>query len=235
MTVALVTGGTRGIGRATALALAEAGHSVAVASRTEPDDLPEPLTWFECDVTSNESVERMFDEIEASLGPVDVLVANAGITRDGLTLRMKEADFTGVVDANLTGAWRLAKRAVRAMMKARHGRIILISSVVGAIGQVGQVNYAASKAGLVGLGRSLAREFASRNITVNIVAPGPIATDMFDAVSDSAKDAMTTAVPLGRVGTPEEVAAAVVFLASAGAAYITGATLAVDGGLGMGA
>ncbi len=235
MTVALVTGGTRGIGRATALALAEAGHSVAVASRTEPDDLPEPLTWFECDVTSNESVERMFDEIEASLGPVDVLVANAGITRDGLTLRMKEADFTGVVDANLTGAWRLAKRAVRTMMKARHGRIILISSVVGAIGQVGQVNYAASKAGLVGLGRSLAREFASRNITVNIVAPGPIATDMFDAVSDSAKDAMTTAVPLGRVGTPEEVAAAVVFLASAGAAYITGATLAVDGGLGMGA
>ncbi|MFW2380420.1 MAG: 3-oxoacyl-ACP reductase FabG [Acidimicrobiales bacterium] len=235
MTVALVTGGSRGIGLATALALVGAGFEVAVASRTEPDALPEPLTWFQCDITSGDSVDALFQAVEDRLGPVGVLVANAGITKDGLTLRMSEENFTSVVDANLTGSWRVAKRAVKPMMKARTGRIVFISSVVGAIGQTGQVNYAASKAGLVGLARSLAREFASRNITVNIVAPGPIATEMLDAVSDQAKDAMTSAVPLGRVGTPEEVAAAVVFLASPAASYITGTTIAVDGGLGMGA
>ncbi len=235
MSVALVTGGSRGIGLAIAVALADAGLSVAVASRSDPDDLPESLNWFQCDITSGPSVEALFDAIEDQLGAVSVLVANAGITKDGLTLRMSEENFTSVVDANLTGSWRVAKRAVKPMMKARSGRIIFISSVVGAIGQTGQVNYSASKAGLVGLARSLAREFASRNITVNIVAPGPIATDMLDAVSDKAKDAMTAAVPLGRVGTPEDVAAAVTFLASDGAGYITGTTIAVDGGLGMGA
>ncbi len=235
MSVALVTGGTRGIGLATAKALADAGMTVAVASRSEPSELPSDLTWFPCDITSTESVGSLFDAIEASLGPVAVLVANAGITKDGLTLRMSEENFTSVVDANLTGSWRVAKRAVKPMMKARTGRIIFISSVVGSIGQTGQVNYAASKAGLLGMARSLAREFASRNITVNIVAPGPIATEMLDAVSEQAKDAMTSAVPLGRVGTAEEVAAAVAFLASDAASYITGSTIAVDGGLGMGA
>lgn len=235
MSVALVTGGTRGIGLAIARALADDGHDVAVASRSKPEDLPNPLTWFECDITSSDSVDSLFAAVEEQLGPVSVVVANAGITRDGLVLRMSEADFTDVIDANLTGTWRVAKRAVKQMMKARFGRIILISSVVGATGQTGQVNYAASKAGLVGLGRSLAREFASRNVTVNIVAPGPIATDMLDAVSDTARDAITSAVPLGRVGSPEEVAAAVAFLASDKAGYITGAVLPVDGGLGMGA
>ncbi|MBT8240872.1 MAG: 3-oxoacyl-ACP reductase FabG [Acidimicrobiia bacterium] len=235
MTVALVTGGSRGIGLATAMALADAGFTVAVASRSEPADLPEPLTWYQCDITSGDSVKRLFESVEETLGPVGVMVANAGITKDGLTLRMSEDNFASVIDANLTGSWRVAKRAVKPMMKARNGRIIFISSVVAAIGQTGQVNYAASKAGLVGMARSLAREFASRNITVNIVAPGPIATDMLEAVSDKAKDAMTEAVPLGRVGTPQEVAAAVVFLASPGAGYITGSTIAVDGGLGMGA
>jgi 3-oxoacyl-[acyl-carrier protein] reductase len=235
MTVALVTGGSRGIGLATATALADAGFAVAVASRSDPGDLPHRLTWFQCDITSSDSVEQLFESVEEVLGPVGVLVANAGITKDGLTLRMSEDTFTSVIDANLTGSWRVAKRAVKPMMKARDGRIIFISSVVAAIGQTGQVNYAASKAGLVGMARSLAREFASRNITVNIVAPGPIATDMLEAVSEKAKDAMTEAVPLGRVGTPEEVAAAVLFLASPAAGYITGTTIAVDGGLGMGA
>lgn len=231
---ALVTGGTKGIGLACALALASQGHRVAVASRTKPEDLPAELFWTYLDVTDADSVEAAFSAVEAELGPVEIAVANAGITKDNLMLRMTEEDFSSVIDANLTGAWRIAKRSIKPMMKARWGRIILMASVVGSVGQAGQVNYSASKAGLVGLGRSLAREFASRNITVNLVAPGPIDTDMLGAISDKAHEAMVGAVPLGRVGQPEEVAAAVAFLASDGAGYITGTTIAVDGGLGMG-
>jgi len=232
--VAFVTGGTRGIGLATARALATAGHQVVVGSRSKPDELDSGLTWIQCDITDAESVDGAFDQIEQTVGPPTIVVANAGITKDMLVLRMKEEDFAAVVDANLTGAFRVAKRAVKPMMKARWGRIVLMSSVVGALGQAGQANYAASKAGLVGLGRSLAREFASRGITVNLVAPGPIETDMLAAAGDKAVEAMTQAVPVGRVGQPEEVAAAVCFLASEAAGYITGVTIPVDGGLGMG-
>ena len=187
-----------------------------------------------CDVTDSTAVEAAFASIEEDLGPVEVLVANAGITRDGLVLRMSDEDFTDVIDANLTGAFRVARRAVRSMMKGRWGRIILIWSIAGRIGQTGQANYAASKAGLVGLGRSLAEEFASRNVTVNVVAPGPILTDMLAALPEDQQAAYAEAVPLGRLGGAEEVAAAVTFLASDAAAYITGAVLPVDGGLFMG-
>ncbi len=232
--VAFVTGGTRGIGLACSLALAKSGHDVAVGSRSKPDDLDPSLTWVRCDVTDEASVDAAFTAIEAQLGPVVVLVSNAGITSDMLVLRMSEASFSSVVDANLTGSFRVAKRAVKGMMKARWGRIILMSSVVGTVGQAGQANYSASKAGLVGLGRSLAREFASRNITVNIVAPGPIDTDMLAELSDEARTKIVDAVPLGRVGLPDDIAATVSFLASDGAGYITGATIPVDGGLGMG-
>ncbi|MDH3293206.1 MAG: 3-oxoacyl-ACP reductase FabG [Acidimicrobiia bacterium] len=232
--VAFVTGGSRGIGLATARALAAQGHRVVIGSRTKPDDLDPDLAWVQCDITNDESVNGAFDEIEGSVGPATIVVANAGITRDMLVLRMKEADFADVVDANLTGAFRIAKRAVKPMMKARWGRIVLMSSVVGSLGQAGQANYSASKAGLLGLGRSLAREFASRGITVNLVAPGPIETDMLAAAGEKAIEAMTQAVPVGRVGRPEEVAAAVCFLATEAAGYITGATIPVDGGLGMG-
>lgn len=232
--IAFVTGGTRGIGLAVAQRLADDGHRVAVGSRSKPDDLDDRLLWVQCDVSDNASVEDAFTQIEAELGNPTIVVANAGITRDMLMLRMKEADFAEVVDANLTGSFRVAKRAVKAMMKARWGRIVFVSSVVGSVGQAGQANYSASKAGLVGLGRSLAREFASRGITVNLVAPGPIDTDMLAAVAADTIEAMVSAVPVGRIGTPSEVAAAVSFLTSADAGYVTGTTLAVDGGLGMG-
>ena len=232
--VAFVTGGSRGIGLASAKALLARGHTVVIGSRSKPEDMVDGLTWVQCDITETASVDAAFDEIEASVGAPAIVVANAGITKDMLVLRMKEPDFADVVDANLTGAFRVAKRAVKPMMKNRWGRIILMSSVVGALGQAGQANYAASKAGLVGFGRSLAREFASRGITVNLIAPGPIETDMLAAAGDSAIEAMANAVPVGRIGKPEDVAAAVCFLASEGAGYITGATLPVDGGLGMG-
>jgi 3-oxoacyl-[acyl-carrier protein] reductase len=235
--VVLVTGGSRGIGLATASAFASRGDRVAVTYRTTPpaDAEARGLTCVACDVTDNEQVDAAFSAVEDKLGPVEVLVSNAGITRDSLVLRMSDADFTDVVDANLAGGYRVAKRAVRSMMRARWGRLIFLSSVVGSSGQAGQANYAASKAGLVGLSRSLAREFASRNITVNVVAPGPIDTDMTDVLADDTKAAITAAVPLGRFGTPDEVAAAITFLASDHAAYITGAVIPVDGGLGMGA
>ncbi len=232
--VAFVTGGSRGIGLATAHRLAAQGNRVAIGSRSKPEELDDTMFWVECDVTDSDSVDQAFSAIENELGTVQVLVSNAGITADTLMLRMSEDDFTSVLNANLAGAFRVAKRAVRPMMKTRWGRIVFISSVVGALGQTGQANYAASKAGLVGLGRSMAREFASRGITVNLVAPGPIETDMLAAAGESAIDAMVNAVPVGRIGQPDDIAAAVSFLASEQAGYITGVTLGVDGGLGMG-
>jgi 3-oxoacyl-[acyl-carrier protein] reductase len=233
----LVTGGAKGIGLATARAFVKNGDRVAVTYRSAPPpaDQAEGILAVPCDVTDTEQVEAAFATIEAELGPVEVLVSNAGITADMLVLRMKDSDFDGVLDTNLTGGFRVAKRAVTKMMRARFGRIVFISSVVGATGQAGQANYAASKAGLVGLARSLAREFASRGITVNVVAPGPVATDLFDAVDEKHRAAIEQAVPLGRLGDVDEVAATVVFLASDGAAYTTGAVIPVDGGLGMGA
>ncbi len=232
--VAFVTGGSRGIGLAAARALAADGHQVVVGSRSKPDELDDNLTWVQCDITDAGSIDGAFEEIESRFGPASIVVANAGITRDMLVLRMSETDFADVVDANLTGAFRVAKRSIRPMMKNRWGRIVLMSSVVGALGQAGQANYAASKAGLVGLGRSLAREFASRGITVNLIAPGPIETDMLAAAGEATIEAMVAAVPVGRIGKPDEVAAAVSFLTSEKAGYITGVTIPVDGGLGMG-
>lgn len=234
MRVAFVTGGTRGIGLAAARRLAAAGHRVAVGSRSKPESLDDDLLWVECDITDGESVDAALAQVTEQLGAPAIVVANAGVTRDMLMLRMSDEDFADIVDANLTGSFRTAKRAVKPMMRARWGRIVFVSSVVGSLGQAGQANYAASKAGLVGLARSMAREFASRGITVNVVAPGPIDTDMLAAIGDQAVEAMTGAVPVGRLGTPDEVAAAIEFLTSEAAGYITGHTLAVDGGLGMG-
>ena len=234
--VVLVTGGNRGIGLACALAFAEQGDRVAITCRSDPPDeaVAAGILAVPCDVTSTAQVDSTFTQIQQDLGPVEVLVANAGITRDGLVPRMADDDFGTVLDTNLTGGFRVARCAVRSMMRARWGRIVFISSIAGRIGQTGQANYAASKAGLVGLGRSLAKEFASRNVTVNVVAPGPIATDMLDALPEDQRDDYTRSVPLGRLGEPSEVAAVVVFLASDAAAYITGAVIPVDGGLFMG-
>lgn len=233
--VALVTGGNRGIGAATARALADAGHRVAVTYRATEPTLGDDIVAVRCDVTDDDAVEEAFSRVEAELGPVEILVSNAGITADNLALRMGTEDFSGVLDANLTGGFRVAKRALKPMMRGRWGRIVFVSSVVGLGGQAGQANYAASKAGLVGLARSLAKEFASRSVTVNVIAPGPISTDMIDALSEERQAAMAEAVPLGRFGTPEEIAATITFIASEGAGYITGAVIPVDGGLAMGA
>ena len=230
----LVTGGNRGIGLATAKEFAAQGHRVAITYRSEAPADSEGLFAVRCDVTDAQQIDDAFTQIDNELGPVEVVVSNAGITRDGLVLRMKDDDFTDVLDANLTAGFRVARRAVKGMMKGRWGRIIFVSSIVGAAGQAGQANYAASKAGLVGLARSLAKEFASRNITVNIVAPGPIATDMLDALPEERRQAMAEAVPLGRLGSPDEVAGVICFLASDAAAFVTGAVIPVDGGMAMG-
>lgn len=228
----LVTGGNRGIGLAIASAFADAGDQVTVTSRS--GEAPEGLSAVRCDVTDADSVEAAFAEVESRQGPVEVLVANAGITRDTLLLRMTEDDFTSVVDTNLTGAFRVAKRAAKGMLRRRQGRIVLVSSVVGLMGSPGQVNYAASKAGLVGMARSMARELGSRGITANVVAPGFVETDMTAALPEETQQEYRSRIPLGRFCTPEEVAGVVRWLAGDQAAYLTGAVIPVDGGLGMG-
>jgi 3-oxoacyl-[acyl-carrier protein] reductase len=231
--IVLVTGGSRGIGLACARRFEALGDRVAVTYNSSPP--PDGLFGVQCDVTSSVDVEAAFAAVEDHFGgTVDVLVSNAGITRDGLLLRMSEDDFTDVVDANLTAAYRVVKRAARGMLKARSGRVVLVSSVVGLLGSAGQANYAASKAGLVGFARSVARELGSRSITVNVVAPGPVATDMTAALSDDRRSALTDMVPLQRMADPDEIAGVVAFLAGPDAGYITGAVIPVDGGLGMG-
>ncbi|WP_063063205.1 3-oxoacyl-ACP reductase FabG1 [Nocardia violaceofusca] len=229
----LVTGGNRGIGLAVAQRLAADGHKVAVTHRGS--GAPEGLLGVKCDVTDADSIDAAFSEIEAKHGPVEVLVANAGIVDNTLLMRMSEEQFTRVIDANLTGAWRCAKRANRAMLRARFGRIIFLGSVVGQMGGPGQVNYAAAKAGLVGMARAITREIGSRNITANVVAPGFIDTDMTrEEMTADMREMALKVIPAARIGQPEEVAAAISFLASDDASYITGAILPVDGGMGMG-
>ena len=235
--VALITGGNRGIGLATGVRLSRAGHRVAVTYRREPPAQAAEahgLVCVRCDVTDPESVGTAVAEVADSLGPPEIVVCNAGVTRDKLILRMADEDFEAVIDANLTGAFRVARQAVRGMVRGRWGRIVFISSVSGLGGQAGQANYAASKAGLIGLARSMAKEFASRNVTVNVVAPGPVGTDMLAALDDGQLSAIVSRVPLGRVGTPDELAAAVEFLVSEDAGYVTGIVMAVDGGISMG-
>lgn len=228
----LVTGGNRGIGLAIARAFVEAGDRVAVTQRTNA--APEGLLGVPCDVTDAAAVDAAFTTVEAEHGPVEVLVANAGITDDTLLLRMSEDSFTRVLDVNLTGAYRVAKRAASGMLRMRRGRMIFISSVVGVMGSPGQANYAASKAGLIGLARSIARELGSRSITANVVAPGFVETDMTAGLGEARQKEILGSVPLGRYGQADEVAATVRFLASPEAAYICGAVLPVDGGLSMG-
>ena len=230
--VVLITGGSKGIGLACAQHFASLGDKVAITyNSTKPSD---DFFSVKCDVTSQAEVDAAFAAVEEKFGTVQVLVSNAGITKDLLLLRMSETDFASVIDANLTGAYRVCKRATQGMLRARSGRIILMSSVVGLLGSAGQANYAASKSGLVGLARSLARELGSRSITVNVVAPGPVETDMTAALTEEQRSKMIDAVPLGRTATPQEIAGVVAFLASSDAAYITGAVIPVDGGLGMG-
>jgi 3-oxoacyl-[acyl-carrier protein] reductase len=237
--VAMVTGSTRGIGRAIAEALAQAGATVAVIGRDEAraaqaaSEIGHGARGFACDVASEEAVNAAVAAIEKDLGPIDILVNNAGVTKDNVFLRLQDADWDLVLEANLKGAFRTIRAASRGMMKKRWGRIINISSVVGLIGNKGQANYAASKAGLLGLTKSIARELASRGVTVNAVAPGYIETDMTAALTAEQREALAKAIPLERLGRPEDIAQAVLFLASDGASYITGQVLVVDGGMVM--
>jgi 3-oxoacyl-[acyl-carrier protein] reductase len=228
----LVTGGNRGIGLAIAQAFAEQGDRVAVTHRGS--GAPDGLFGVQCDITDGAAVDAAFTAVEAELGPVEVLVANAGITDDTLLLRMSEEQFTRVLDTNLTGAFRCSKRASSKMLRAKWGRIIYISSVVGLYGGPGQVNYAASKAGMVGMARSITRELGSRNITANVVAPGFIDTEMTAVLPDDRKADIVKAIPAGRFAHVDEVAGVVTWLASDAAGYISGAVIPVDGGLGMG-
>ncbi|WP_282005236.1 3-oxoacyl-ACP reductase FabG [Propioniciclava sinopodophylli] len=228
----LVTGGARGIGRAIVEEFLAQGHKVAAASTS--GKAPEGALGIACDVADAASVDAAFKAAEEAHGPIEVAVANAGITKDTLILRMSEADFDAVVDVNLKGAFNVAKRASKSMLRAKHGRIIFIGSVVGLYGSPGQVNYAATKSGLVGIARSLTRELGGRNITANVVAPGFIETEMTAVLPEDTVAGYKTAIPTGRLGAPAEVAAAVAFLASDAAGYISGAVLPVDGGLGMG-
>jgi 3-oxoacyl-[acyl-carrier protein] reductase len=230
----LVTGGNRGIGLAIAKAFAAQGDQVAVTYRSSAEGLPDEFLPVQCDVTDATAVDAAFTTVEEKHGPVQVLVSNAGMNDDGLLMRMSEDSFTSVIDANLTAAYRVSKRASRGMLKARGGRMIFISSVVGLLGSAGQVNYAASKSGLVGLARSIARELGSRGITANVVAPGFVDTDMTRALSEERRAEITKQVPLGRYASVEEIASAVTWLGSEQAGYVTGAVIPVDGGLGMG-
>lgn len=234
--VVLVTGGNRGIGLACAQAFAKQGDRVAITYRSGlPEGFDESsMLAVKCDVTSATDVEDLFKKVESELGPVEVLVANAGITQDALLMRMSEDQWDAVIDTNLKAAWRCAQRASRPMMKARTGRMVFISSIVGYMGVPGGTNYAASKAGLIGLARSITRELGGRGITANVVTPGPVATDMLGALGDEGAARLVSLVPLQRAANPEEVAAAVTFLASPEASYISGAVLPVDGGAGMG-
>ena len=230
--VVLVTGGSKGIGHGIALRMAKAGHRVAATYRT--GDVPADVLGVQCDVTDPGQVEAAFAQVESSLGGVEVLVANAGITRDTLLMRMSDDDWDQVIATNLTGAFRVARRAARAMIRGRFGRIVFISSVVGLMGSAGQVNYAASKSGLVGMARSLARELGSRGVTANVVAPGFIETDMTAELGEALIKKYSEQIPLGRLGSVDDIAGVVEFLASDAASYISGAVIPVDGGLGMG-
>lgn len=238
--IILVTGASRGIGRAIAEQFASEGHFVIGTATSEKgvEAIEEYLSESGgigrvLDVCDDEAIDKLFEEIDSVYGSVNVLVNNAGITKDGLLMRMKDEDWAGVLDTNLTSIYRMSRRAVRGMMKARHGRIINITSVVGQMGNAGQTNYAASKAGVEGFTRALAREIGSRGVTVNCVAPGFVETDMTEELDERLINSMLDAVPLGRMARPEEIAAAVSFLASDGASYITGEVLAVNGGMYM--
>ena len=228
----LITGGNRGIGRAIAEEFVAQGHRVAVTARS--GEGPAGSLTVIADVTDADSIDRAFSEVEAALGPIEVVVANAGITRDTLLLRMSDEDFTDVIDTNLSGAFRVVKRASKGMLKARFGRVILVSSVVGLLGSAGQINYSASKSGLIGIARSLTRELGSRGITANVVAPGFVETDMTAELAPEQQEAYLKQIPAGRFASPEEVAKVISWLASDDAGYISGAVIPVDGGLGMG-